>query len=260
MHRLDLFDRALELTDVGLDVLRDVVGYLVGQLDAHLYCFVADDGDSSFKVRRLDVREQTPFKTGLHALLERVDLLRRTVGGEDDLLFRLVQRIKGMEEFLLRALLAGDELYVVEQQQIDDAILVAEGLHIRLLDCGDQLVGEILALYINNAEFRVRAAQDVRDRVHQMGLAQTGVAVDEQRVVFRSRALRDRIGRRVSEFVGRADDEPFKGIVIVRRRRLGGGAVFPGHHHNGRCLAGQLIQRVLKRFDEFVGNVLLLEV
>ena len=76
-----------------------------------------------------------------------------------------------MEEFLLRALLAGDELYVVEQQQIDDAVLVAEGLHIRLLDRGDQLVGEIFALYINNAEFRVRAAQDVRDRVHQMGLA-----------------------------------------------------------------------------------------
>jgi len=165
-----------------------------------------------------------------------------------------------MEEFLLRALLAGDELYVVEQQQIDHAVLVAEGLHVRLLDRGDQLVGEILALYINNAEFRVRAAQDIRDRVHQMGLAQTGVAVDEQRVVFRSRALCDRIGRRVSEFVGRADDEPLKGIVIVRRRRLGGGAVFPGHHHNGRCLAGQLIQRVLKRFDEFVGNVLLLEV
>ena len=106
-----------------------------------------------------------------------------------------------MEKFLLRALLAGDELHVIEQQQIDHAVLVAEGLHVGLLDGGDELVREILALYIYNAEFRMRAAQHICNRVHQMGLAQTRVAVDEERVVFRRRALRDRIGRRVRELV-----------------------------------------------------------
>ena len=52
---------------------------------------------------------------------------------------------------------------------------------IGLLDGGDELVREILALYIYNAEFRMRAAQHICNRVHQMGLAQTRVAVDEER-------------------------------------------------------------------------------
>ena len=201
MHGLDLFDRALQLTDVGLDVLRDVGGNLVGQLDAHLVRLVADDRDAGLEIGRLDVREQAPLKAGLHAVLERVDLLGRTVRGEHDLLFRLVQRVEGMEKLLLRALLARDELHVVQQQQVDHAVFVAEGLHVALLNGGDQLVGEVLALDVDDAELGVRAPQHVRDRVHQVGLAQAGVAVDEQRVVFCRGALRDGQRSGMREFV-----------------------------------------------------------
>lgn len=68
--------------------------------------------------------------------------------------FCLIKRVKGMEKFLLRALLAGDELHVVQQQQVNHAVLVAECLYVAFLDGGDQLVGEILTLYIYNAVFR----------------------------------------------------------------------------------------------------------
>ena len=122
-----------------------------------------------------------------------------------------------MEELLLCALLAGDELHVVEQQQVDHAVFVAEGLHIAFLDGGDQLVGEVLALDIDDAELGMRAAQHVCDRIHQVGLAQAGVAIDKQRVVFRRRALGYRERGRVRKFVRRADDEPLEGIVVIRR-------------------------------------------
>ena len=41
---------------------------------------------------------------------------------------------------------------------------VAECLYVAFLDGGDQLVGEILTLYIYNAVFRMGAAQHVCDR------------------------------------------------------------------------------------------------
>ena len=88
--------------------------------------------------------------------------------------FRLIERVKGMEELLLRTLLAGNELHVVEQQQVDHAVFVAKCLYVTLLDGGDQLVGEILALDIDNAEFRMCAAQDIGNCVHQMGFSKAG--------------------------------------------------------------------------------------
>ncbi len=83
----DLFDRAFELADICLDILCNVVGYVIGQFNAHFDRFIADNGDSGLKIRRLNISQQTPFKTGLHAVLERVDFLRRTVRSEHDLLF-----------------------------------------------------------------------------------------------------------------------------------------------------------------------------
>ena len=40
-----------------------------------------------------------------------------TVGGEDDLLACLVQGVEGVEELLLGALLAGEELDIVDDQR-----------------------------------------------------------------------------------------------------------------------------------------------
>jgi len=51
-------------------------------------------------------------------------------GGEsldaDDLLARLVERVEGVEELLLRALLARDELDVVDQEEIDVPVSAPE--------------------------------------------------------------------------------------------------------------------------------------
>ena len=53
------------------------------------------------------------------------------------------------------------------------------------------------------------------DRVQQVGLAQPGVAVDQQRVVGLARRLGHRDGGRVREPVGRADDEGLEGVLRV---------------------------------------------
>ena len=58
------------------------------------------------------------------------------------------------------------------------------------------------------------------DRVQQVGLAQPGLAVDEQRVVGLGRRLGDRDGGRVGEAVARADDEGVEGVLRVQPGRL----------------------------------------
>ena len=156
-----------------------------------------------------------------------------------------------MEKFLLRALLAGDELYVVQQQQVNHAVLVAECLYVAFLDGGDQLVGEILTLYIYNAVFRMGAAQHVCNRVHQMRFTQTRVAVDEKRVVLCRRALRNRKCSRMREFVARTDDKTLKRVVVIRRSARARRGVFAGHYNDRDRVAGQVVQHLLQRSDKF---------
>ena len=59
----------------------------------------------------------------------------------------------------------------------------------------------------------------VGDGVQQVGLAQAGLAVDEQGVVGLGGPLGHRLGRRVGEFVGRAHHEPLKGVLLGARQK-----------------------------------------
>ena len=62
-----------------------------------------------------------------------------------------------------------------------------------------------------------RAAQDlVRDRVHQVGLAEAHAAVEEERVVGAGGGLGDRARGGVGELVGGADDEGVEGEARIQ--------------------------------------------
>ncbi len=58
--------------------------------------------------------------------LERLNLFRRPIGGDDQLAARFVQRVERVEELFLRRLLAGKELNVVDEQHVDLAVAIAE--------------------------------------------------------------------------------------------------------------------------------------
>jgi hypothetical protein len=66
----------------------------------------------------------------------------------------------------------------------------------------------------------------VADRVHQMGLAESHAAVDEQRVIGPRWRLRDGAACRVGKLVRRPDDERLEGVAgsqSADRSILGGG-------------------------------------
>jgi hypothetical protein len=60
----------------------------------------------------------------------------RAVGGDDDLLVLIHQRVEGVEELFLRAVLAGDELHVIDHQHVDRAEHLLEIHHLRSRSAG----------------------------------------------------------------------------------------------------------------------------
>ena len=89
-----------------------------------------------------------------------VELLGRPVGGDDDLLAGVVQRVEGVEELLLRALLVLQELDVVDQQDVDVAVAPLERLRLVVAQAVDEVVGELLGAHVAHP----RPGEQVRAR------------------------------------------------------------------------------------------------
>ena len=103
--------------------------------------------------------------------------------GQDDLLAVLVDGVERVEELLLRPLLVGDELDVVDEEQVDAPVARAELVDRALLDARDELVRELLARGVDDALAREARHDGVADRVHEVRLAEAHAAVQEERVV-----------------------------------------------------------------------------
>ena len=228
--RLELFDRALELADIGFELGGDELADLVGEVDVEQLRLALDDGDARFDVGRLDVGDQILLKARAQTVGKGLDLLGRTVGGQHDLLVGVIERVEGVEEFLLHRLLAAEKLHVVHQQHIDLTVLLTEldhGFHLERLD---HLVDKIVDLDVADGLVGIILFDLVLNGKEQMGLAQARIAVKKQRIVGVGGIGGDRHACRVRKVVGGTDDKGIKGVFVVidrffdrlwlRRRRL----------------------------------------
>ena len=182
-------------------------------------------------MRRRYVGHQAPLEAGAQAVVQGGHIQRGPVGGDDDLVAGLVDAVEGVEELVLGLLLAGDELDVVHQKQVDLAVLVAEFLRGAALDGAHQLIGKLVALDVDDGLVRPALVDGVADGQQQVGLAEAGIAVDKERVVGLAGILRHGGGGRVGEAVGVAHDEVVKGVA--RHLRQG---VFPFGEHFGKLV------------------------
>ena len=257
-------------------MVRNVLGHIVRQVQIQQLGLALDDGNARFKIRRLDVGGQAPLKPGAQTLLQGFDLLRGAVRRDDDLAAIVVQRVEGVEKLLLRALLAGQELDVVDQKHVRLAVALAELLHRCRLDGGNRLVREFFTIHVNNVEIRVVLLDLNFDGVQQVRLAQTRRPVDEQRVVraggVRGHGLRGGkrklVRRPLDEVLERELVPPAGQVVLVQLRLLGSLAAVRcgrGQHKlqlhlkakdRGKRLLEQIgIARRCKPHDDVVGNL-----
>ena len=146
----------------------------------------------------------------------RGDRLRRPVGGDHDLAAAAVQVVERVEELLLELLGALEELDVVDEQHVDLAVAAFEAGHALRAHRVDELVHHRLGRDVADALAREQLAHVMADRVQQVGLAEPGRAVDEQRVVGTGRALGHRQRGGVREAVRRADDELVERVAGIQ--------------------------------------------
>ena len=95
--------------------------HVVGNRDLEvvLLLLLPQDGDPVLEVGLADVGHHAPLEAAHQPGLEAGDLLGRPVGGQDDLLVALVERVEGVEELFLGRFLAFEEVHVVHQEEVD---------------------------------------------------------------------------------------------------------------------------------------------
>ena len=205
--------RAFELAHVGADVRGDKERHIGGQVHLLAFGFLEQDGDLGFEIGRLNVGDKAPLEARAQTLFDFGELLGRAVGGDYDLLHVLVERVEGVEELFLRALLLRDELNVVDEQHIHGAEAIAEAGHAIVADGVDHLVGELFGGDVADVRDRLAALHFVADGVHQVRLAHSHAAIEEERVVGARGALGDGQRSGASKLVAVADDEIVEGVA-----------------------------------------------
>ena len=248
-------ERTLQIAHVAAHLLGQQEGHVVGNLRAALMGLGQHDRRTRLEVRRVDRHAQAPRQSRLQARFQALHLARVAVAGQDDLLAAVEQRIEGVEELFLRAVLAGEELDVVDQQRVHLLEAALELVH-RLFD---QRLGhgaeELLAAQVKHAGVRVLPAHLVAGGEHQVRLAQAGAAVQQQRVVRTVAGFLRGLPRRgAAQLVAATLDEVVEGVVQVhvageRLRRCGRARACRGRG------AGRRLRRPAARPD-FEGHVI----
>ena len=125
---------------------------------------------------------QAPLEARKQPLLEVLQVCRRAVGGEHQLLAGLMKMIEYVEERVLRGR-AVQFLDVIHYEDIDPHV---EGHEVSQLvlytDRIDVLGPELVAGDIEDNKIRVGFVDGDTDRLREMGLAKSRATEDEQRV------------------------------------------------------------------------------
>ena len=170
----ELFDDAFKLTNVAFYVFTKEAEDFIGKVDVHELSLAFEDGNAELGIRRLDVDDKTAFETALDSFLEMLDILGRTVGGQNDLLTGVVKRVEGVEEFFLCGDLAGDELNIVDEEHIRVTIFFLEFGGGLFFDGANELVCKVFTLDKDDIEFGLLTLDLVCDRFHEVCFAKTG--------------------------------------------------------------------------------------
>ena len=212
-------DDALEVADALIYVLGDEVDNGLGDVEAVAANLHLQDVAAQVHVGALQLGQQAPLEARQQALLHALQRHGRAVAGEDELAAVLVEVVEDVEEGELRLLLSGKLLHIVDDEHVD-ALVEADEVVDLLLQVGvDELYLEQVGGDVEHAQLGVELTEAVADGVDQVGLADAGAAVDEQRVERGLLGvLRNGSAHGEGELVGGALDEVVEGVGGVQLR------------------------------------------
>ena len=120
-----------------------------------------------------------------------------------------------MEELFLETFLSFDDLNVIKKEDVNLAIPLLEFRHGVLADGVDVLIEELFGRDIPNLVSGVDLAHIVGNGLKKVGLAQAGVAIDEERVVRLCRSFGNTERRGMGKSIRCAGDEGIERIARV---------------------------------------------
>ena len=164
-------ERTLNLAYGGAAAFRHQACDIFRQFTPWRAAFLSHDRHAHLRRRRVNVGNQPAFKAASQALFQLGNGVRRFVRRQHHLASGRVERIERVEELLLRTLLSGQELHVVEDEHVELTETVAERCHLVLPQARDQRVHEGLGGQRRDATARRTAEQLVRQRIDQVRLA-----------------------------------------------------------------------------------------
>ena len=112
----------------------------------------------------------------------------------------------------------GEELDVVDEQQIHGAEAVAEAGHLVVAHGADHLVGELLRGDVGDGRAGLAQLHLMTDGVHEVRLAHAHAAVEEERVVSLGGLLGDGHGGGAGELIAGSADEAVEGVARIELR------------------------------------------
>jgi len=211
------YDRSFQLAHTRTHIFGDEPDNLFGnrQLEVVELRLLAKDGDPVLEIGHLDVGDHSPVEARNESRLEARDFLRRPIAGENDLPPGFIEGVERVKELLLHRLLPLEEVNVVDEEEVRLAEPAAEIGRGAVLNRGHELVGELLGADEGDSSLWLPEQDLVRDGLHEVGLPQPGVAIDEERVVDLAWGLADGVRRGGCELVGFPDDEVLERVPIT---------------------------------------------
>ena len=117
--------------------------------------------------------------------------------------------------------LPGEELDVVEEEDVRVQQALTDLVHPVEADSGHDFLHEGLGIDVEDLLSRAAGEASVADRLHEVGLAETRRAADEEGVVAVGGLVGNVEGRGVGELVGLADDEVLERVEGIQVSDLG---------------------------------------
>lgn len=244
-------ERSFEGSHATGDLLGDEVEDVVVEGDVREGAqFHLEDVKARFVSGHIHVCADATLKTADQAVHQVGNVLWGAVTGHHDLALVVFERVEDVEEFVLKTFALGHKLDIVNQEDVNSAEFATEGFFVGVRGPrSDVFVEESFGGGVANDEIGIELAGEVADCMHQVGLANTGGAIEEERVgmvgIFVgartiSSVLRHKTGHGQGEAVVGALHEGFEGHLLVDG--LGRILSFLGNGrvdvHNGNVLFG----------------------
>ena len=178
-----------------------------GEVQSALPGEAADELHARAAVGAVDLDHHARQEAADERLAEAADVAGVLVGDDGHAGAREVDGVDGVEELGLRGRLVGEEVHVVDRQQVDAAKALAEGVERTVPHGGDVLVGELLGGDVLDHLARGAFGPSATQSLNEVGLAHTALAVEEENRGRLPGAIADLLACREGESVGLTHDE-----------------------------------------------------